>query len=928
MKPHPTALRIATRLIACLAIASASAHAATFDVTNTDDSGKGSLRQAIYDANSTGGADMITFSIPGSGEQVIKLDSELPPILDFTIIDGYTQPGAWRNTRDPGFDAVINISIDGSGIPPSGTIFTETYGLTFRKGADGSVLTGVKVSGFSHGVVLANVDRVTVEGSKVLGNGVMQILVSGNDNVIGLPVRDGRNLIAGKERGIVIAGERNTVKNNYIGFAESIGEKGGVDSGIRGVEAWFGKIEVDYASAAVNGVDLICNPGKVCALAFPSNHHQIGGLEKGEGNVIVGQAFEGVATFGNSREEKFNAVMHVDGNLFGASFDGKRDPSFRNFYGVFLNHHGPSVIGINRNSIYDGEVGIVVNGGSIPVTGARFSQNRIVGHHGMAIDLGENGRDSNDTLDGDGGDNNTQNFPVPAGAQSGNGWRLESAASQSFTLEFFQSGVCKGPEADTFLGSFQVTTDPSGKATFTGPLSTLPGGFVTATATDKAGNTSELSECVAATKLKSKIEIVSSKTGLISGSWDSRFDMHVDGGGLFTPTGWIDLWFVDPSGARLRWLGSTAVNGNTAVWTNPQLIQGAVPVANTPGAYRIQAEYVGDYTFDSSTSNVVDYRIYDVKHTFTDVDVSDILRANFAPAVPDSFEILPGYDVERGITDTWKPVGLAAGKRIVAAGKFVHGYGRTLYLVADSAGNMTVEDRILLNAPLTVRPIVGWAAGTVVDVGRFFNSHQQGIVVKTGTFSYEARLLPDAYAGHLPVVRTLQLVPLSVPTLSLSIAAVGDFDGDGNDDIIWEVDGRLEMQLMNGNAPVGSPVVVSPPVIPIAGVPVTFSLAGVGDFDGDGRMDIVWVGGDSYYITLRNGIALKEPVSAIPVLPIGSNWFIQAIADYDGDGKADLLWRWEVQGLNLITYMDGSGLPPRRLSVQTFLPLTTDFIDP
>ena len=928
MNRLPPKLHIFRRALACTVLAHACAHAATFDVTTTADAGKGSLRQAILDANSSFGGDTITFSIPGSGEQVIKLATELPQILGPVTIDGYTQPGAARNTRDPGFDASVNIVVDGSAVAPVGGIFTETYGLTFRKGAEGSTLSGVKVSGFTHGVVLANVDSVTVEGSKLLGNRTAQVVVSGNDNAIGVAGASGRNLIAGRESvGILVAGERNAIRNNYIGFAEPIGEKAGVEYGLDGVLAYFGYIRADYPSAAVSGADLICNPGKACGLAFWSNHHQIGGREKGQGNAIVGQMFQGVETRGSSREDKFGAVMHVEGNLFGARFDGTRDRAYANFFDLYLSHVGPSAIVIQDNALFDGMAGVVVGGGKDPVSGVRIARNRIVGHQRIAIDLGDNGRDSNDPLDADGGDNQGQNFPVLAGA--GNGWRLESAPSQDYTLEFFQSASCKVPEADVFLGAFQVVTDAQGVATFGGPLGTLPGGFVTATATDKAGNTSELSECVGAPKLKSKVEITFAKSGLKSGSWGSRFEMRVDGGGLFTPTGPIDLWFVDASGARTRWIGTAGLSGGTATWTDIQLVAGAAPLANTPGAFRVHAEYAGDQAFDASTSSPVGYRVYDVKHTFMDMGVSDLVRANLATSIPDTFEILAGSDVQGGVTDRWSSIGLAPGKRIVAAGKFVRGYGQSLYLVTDAAGNMTVEKREPSGA-FTVRPVTGWFGGTVVDTGRFFNTHQQGIVVRTGQILHEGRLLSDTYGTTLPVVRIVQLVPAprTAGITSASVAAVGDFDGDGNDDILWEVDGALEVQMMDGSTRRGAPVGMPPPVLQVGGAPVAFSLAGAGDFDGDGRTDLVWVGGDSYYVMLMDGTAMKEPLSDARVLPIGAGWVIQAIADYDGDGKADLLWRWEVQGLNLITYMDGSGSPPRTRAVQTFLPLTTNFIDP
>ena len=63
-----------------------------FAVVNTNDSGPGSLRHAIQQANASPGVDTITFAI-GSGYQTIALASALPTITDSVIIDGTTQPG-------------------------------------------------------------------------------------------------------------------------------------------------------------------------------------------------------------------------------------------------------------------------------------------------------------------------------------------------------------------------------------------------------------------------------------------------------------------------------------------------------------------------------------------------------------------------------------------------------------------------------------------------------------------------------------------------------------------------------------------------------------------------------------------------------------------------------------------------------------------
>ncbi|RLS71105.1 MAG: DUF4347 domain-containing protein, partial [Planctomycetota bacterium] len=66
---------------------------ATYTVTNTNDTGAGSFRQAILDANANAGVDTITFSIAGSGTQVINIASALPTITDQIIINGTTQTG-------------------------------------------------------------------------------------------------------------------------------------------------------------------------------------------------------------------------------------------------------------------------------------------------------------------------------------------------------------------------------------------------------------------------------------------------------------------------------------------------------------------------------------------------------------------------------------------------------------------------------------------------------------------------------------------------------------------------------------------------------------------------------------------------------------------------------------------------------------------
>jgi len=112
-----------------------------FTVTNTNDSGPGSLRQAIIAANTTPGLNDISFAIPAATDPnlsipvpgfdpstqdwTITLQSPLPPITDSVSIDGYTQGEVAVPFRYPAAisSAVQEISINGF---PTGGTFTLT----------------------------------------------------------------------------------------------------------------------------------------------------------------------------------------------------------------------------------------------------------------------------------------------------------------------------------------------------------------------------------------------------------------------------------------------------------------------------------------------------------------------------------------------------------------------------------------------------------------------------------------------------------------------------------------------------------------------------------------------------------------------------------------------------------------------------------
>ena len=131
---------------------------------------------------------------------------------------------------------------------------------------------------------------------------------------------------------------------------------------------------------------------------------------------------------------------------------------------------------------------------------------------GLAIDLGNGstpaGQNPNDLGDADSATiqfgNDFQNYPlITSAVPEGGGTRvigtLNSLASTVFDLDFYSNPACRGRprallQAETYIGSTQVTTDGSGNASFNVLLPTPieAGAPVTASATGPDGNTSEL----------------------------------------------------------------------------------------------------------------------------------------------------------------------------------------------------------------------------------------------------------------------------------------------------------------------------------------------------------------------------------------------------------------------------------------------------
>ena len=148
----------------------------------------------------------------------------------------------------------------------------------------------------------------------------------------------------------------------------------------------------------------------------------------------------------------------------------------------------------------------------------------------------------------------------------------------------------------------------------------------------------------------------------------------------------------------------------------------------------------------------------------------------------------------------------------------------------------------------------------------------------------------------------------AAPDASWNIAGLGDFNGDGKSDVLWRNNnGSLVDWTMNGSQIASSQTVTlgGSPAAPDA----SWNIAGFGDFNGDGKSDILWRNSNGALVDwTMNGsqIASSQDVTlgGNPVLPDAS-WSIAGIGDFSGDGKSDILWR-NVNGTLIDWTMNGS----------------------
>jgi hypothetical protein len=324
-----------------------------FTVTNTSDSGPGSLRQAILDANGNPGTDTIAFNIGGGGVQTIRPDSQLPIITDQLVIDGTTQPGF-------GGSPLIVLNGSAAGALASGLIIIAGHSTVQGLVINGFTEDGIDLVIHGSNKIRGNFIGTDASGTQAVGNGASGLSITSSNNLIGGITAGSRNLISGTRgingTGITISGDGNVVAGNLIGT--DISGSVALGNSLNGV--------------SISGADNL-----------------IGGIAPGSRNVISGNPFGVVVIQGLGN--------HIYGNYIGTDVTGTF--ALPNLFGVFVD--GPTIVGgtaPGTGNLISGNGGIgvqlagignIVQGNYIgtDVTGTRALGNGI---YGVEITPGSN----------------------------------------------------------------------------------------------------------------------------------------------------------------------------------------------------------------------------------------------------------------------------------------------------------------------------------------------------------------------------------------------------------------------------------------------------------------------------------------------------------------------------------------------------------
>ncbi|HXI56827.1 MAG TPA: VCBS repeat-containing protein [Polyangia bacterium] len=196
----------------------------------------------------------------------------------------------------------------------------------------------------------------------------------------------------------------------------------------------------------------------------------------------------------------------------------------------------------------------------------------------------------------------------------------------------------------------------------------------------------------------------------------------------------------------------------------------------------------------------------------------------------------------------------------------------------------------------------GWA---IKGTGDFNGDGQTDIVGYQGATGTVRVFLMDGttFTSSKDVSRNGEVLAVPADT-GWDIKGTGDFNGDGQIDLLWHhaVSGEIGVWFLNGTTFVGNED-ISWNTSESSG----WRIKGTGDFDGDGQVDILWHNGDSGLLSvwlLHRTTVFQSPLISWS-LADSAGWQLKGTGDFNGDGKVDLVWHNSSSGQASTWLLDG-----------------------
>lgn len=483
------------------------------------------LRAAIQEADLLPGANTINFNIPGSGIQTIQLGARLPSISDetgTTTIDGYTQPGASPNTDPRVSNAQVRVQITTAPNSTRDALYITSPGNTIRglaffrlrqpislygAGATGNSIVGNFVGTDAAGTYSAPTSTVHADG--------INLKAGASSNFIGGTADADRNVVSGNAyRGVAFFGEvtdGNTVINNIVGLnplataalpnlrhgidinsGSSQNVIGGTESGQRNLVSGNAQIGVEISHDPITTENLIAgnfigtDPSGNALTSYSGNTQWGIHIEDRVTNNTVRDNVVGGNVKGGVRVGALSTGMVLENNRIGISPNGSQIPNLAAGVQIDSDSSGNRV-GPNNVIAHNRSAGIRVAAENSDRN--TLTRNSIFDNRPLGIDILPLGEPNpNDIGDVDTGANEQLNFPEISEASP---TRIVGTACEGCTIEAFVSDRGAGAygQGKNYRGSVVAGSD----GTFTLEVGNTAGEYITTTATDAQGNTSEFS---------------------------------------------------------------------------------------------------------------------------------------------------------------------------------------------------------------------------------------------------------------------------------------------------------------------------------------------------------------------------------------------------------------------------------------------------